>query len=674
MDDAEPGYFPAIDGLRAVAVCAVLLFHAGHLRGGFLGVDAFFVISGFLITGLLLREIDRSGTVRLGEFWARRARRLLPALVLMLCVVTIWSLHFGTATERFALRADSLWGLSFLMNWHEITARHDYWTAFALQSPLTHLWSLAVEEQFYLVWPLVALAVASWARRPHRTMAIICATGAVLSFALMAALYDPAISTRVYEGTDTRVGAMMIGGLFATRPTRQLTWRVLHQSSRSVGTAAGAAAVTLSGGILWMFARADGSAAALFHGGFLAFAAAVGLLLATVTAVSSSTHVHRSMPENALRAVLSLRALRSVGRLSYGLYLWHWPIFLVLSPLRTGLTEWPLLALRLGVTWFVALLSYHLVERPARLGLQRLPRWVTAPAAGFAIGVAAVVAVSVALPQTGAAALDVQLITGATRIAASSQPSPLLDPPTSTPNDSPVTRSQPTISSQPPLPPKRGVVHTIAMFGDSVAETTEPGIAAAFLPSGIALVRGSLAGVGLVNQPGYGEFPHIIDVIAASHPQIVVIQLSTWDAAAGGDRQFAALAALHDIVSAANAQLVILPVPPMRSDQTVAGVDALADAAVRAAATWPDDIEFLDSRIVWGQRYSADLNGDHVPERMWDGVHLCASGAAMVGAWLVGEIAARFDGVTAMPPASWVNGLWLNDPAYNSPPGACAPV
>ncbi len=663
-----------------MAVCAVLLFHAGHLEGGFLGVDTFFVISGFLITGLLLREIDRSTTVRLGEFWARRARRLLPALAIMLCVVTFWSVRWGTAPERLALRGDTLWGLSFLMNWHEIVAHHNYWTAFALQSPLTHLWSLAVEEQFYLVWPVVALAIACWARRPHRTMATVCATGAVLSFVLMAVLYDPASSTRVYEGTDTRVGAMMIGGLFATRSARHLVRHVVQHRSRCARAATGVTILVLSGSIVWAFARADGSSAVLFYGGFAAFASAVGLLLAAVTtssedpqAIPLSTTRNWS-PLGAVRAALSLRALRSIGRISYGLYLWHWPIFVVLTPLRTGLTAWPLLTLRLTVTWVVALASYHLVERPARLGLQRLPRWMTAPAAALAVGAAAVFAITVALPQRGAAALDAALITGATHRATQPTPTPLAD--TGRSNFAAISEPQPSATSSllPPPQATRGVVHTVAMFGDSVAETTEPGVAAAFLPSGVTLVRGSLAGVGLVNQPGYGEFPHIITLINASHPQIVIIQLSTWDASFGGDRQFAALASLHDIVAAAHAQLVILPVPPMRSDQTVAGVDVLADAAIRVASAWPDDVVFLDSRVVWGQGYSADLNGDHVPERMWDGVHLCASGAAMVGAWLVGEIAARFDGVTPTPPALWINGSWVNDPAYNTPPGACARV
>jgi peptidoglycan/LPS O-acetylase OafA/YrhL len=261
----------------------------------------------------------------------------------MVCVVTLWSIRYGTPSERLALHGDTLWSLSFLMNWHEVAAAHDYWSAFALQSPLTHLWSLAVEEQFYLVWPLVAIAVARFARRPQRTMFIVCSVGTVASFALMAALYDAHASTRVYEGTDARIGAMLIGGLCATNTVRSFIARLATSAKQRLSTVLGFALALASLGVLWMYAHAHGSDGWLFRGGFLLFSLAIGLVISSITV---ATEHQTGLVRSRLVAALSLRPLRSIGRLSYGLYLWHWPIFLALSPARTGLSEWPLLALR----------------------------------------------------------------------------------------------------------------------------------------------------------------------------------------------------------------------------------------------------------------------------------------------------------------------------------------
>ena len=149
---------PALDGLRGAAVAGVLLFHAGHLRGGYLGVDVFFVLSGFLITSLLLAEGARTGTVALGAFWARRARRLLPALLAVLAFVAVYSLVVASAAERTTIRGDGLATLGYFANWRAIFSGTDYWALFRSPSPLEHTWSLAIEEQFYLVWPLLLVA------------------------------------------------------------------------------------------------------------------------------------------------------------------------------------------------------------------------------------------------------------------------------------------------------------------------------------------------------------------------------------------------------------------------------------------------------------------------------------------------------------------------------------
>ena len=202
---------PALDGLRGAAVAGVLLFHAGHLRGGYLGVDAFFVLSGFLITSLLLAEGARTGTVALGAFWARRARRLLPALLAVLAFVAVYSLVVASAAERTTIRGDGLATLGYFANWRAIFSGTDYWALFGSPSPLEHTWSLAIEEQFYLVWPLLLVAITA---APRRVLALAGGL-AIASFVWMQVLYDPASPSRVYFGTDTRLASILIGAALA---------------------------------------------------------------------------------------------------------------------------------------------------------------------------------------------------------------------------------------------------------------------------------------------------------------------------------------------------------------------------------------------------------------------------------------------------------------------------
>jgi peptidoglycan/LPS O-acetylase OafA/YrhL len=157
-------HVPALDGLRAAAVVAVLLFHAGHLRGGFLGVDLFFALSGFLITSLLLRDAEHGG-IHLVEFWGRRFRRLLPAVFVLIAVVALGAWFLGTPAELDGVRRTGGWALAYMANWHFITQADGYWVSFDQPSMFDHLWSLAIEEQFYVVWPLVVLAVWKFSQR-----------------------------------------------------------------------------------------------------------------------------------------------------------------------------------------------------------------------------------------------------------------------------------------------------------------------------------------------------------------------------------------------------------------------------------------------------------------------------------------------------------------------------
>ena len=217
------GYVPALDGIRAVAVLGVMLYHGGAplSAGGFLGVNMFFVLSGFLITSLLLGEWARRLTIRLGQFWARRARRLLPALLLLLAAVAVYTRFVATPGEFASLRLDSFATLFYVANWHFIVGGSTYFAQSAQPSPLSHMWSLSIEEQFYIVWPPVVLGLLHVGRRlrPSRQLWPVLAAalaGALASAAAMRWDYvHHASVTRMYEGTDTRCQDILVGAVLA---------------------------------------------------------------------------------------------------------------------------------------------------------------------------------------------------------------------------------------------------------------------------------------------------------------------------------------------------------------------------------------------------------------------------------------------------------------------------
>jgi peptidoglycan/LPS O-acetylase OafA/YrhL len=380
--DAEPGlaHEPALDGLRGVAVAAVVAFHLGHLEGGFLGVDLFFVLSGFLITSLLLTEARWRGRVDLRRFWARRARRLLPALLVMLVGVAVLLMAFTPDGDRPRFRGDALATLGYAANWERLAGDLTYWDIFTQPSPLAHTWSLAIEEQFYLLWPLVALAVWRWRPRSgasHRArrLGAIAVGAALTSLVLLGLTYSPVDTSRAYFGTDTRIGATLGGAALATvvagRARRQ------GRPSAALDVAAALALVVIG----WSLATVDGQGAWYYRGG-------LGILiLASLVVIGATT----GGPPGLVARVLSWRPLCLLGIVSYGVYLWHWPVIVYATEERLGVGGWRLDAIRILVTLGVAILSYRLVERPIRRGTWRRPRvrWAW-PATAGAIGVALV--------------------------------------------------------------------------------------------------------------------------------------------------------------------------------------------------------------------------------------------------------------------------------------------
>lgn len=349
------GYLPALDGLRALAVLAVLFYHADvlWLPGGFLGVEVFFVVSGFLITSLLLSEYRASNSVNLLQFWRRRARRLLPALFALLFAVMVYAVVF-LPEEVASLRADLVASFAYVTNWYLIAAQQSYFETMGRPSLLRHLWSLAVEEQFYLLWPLIFAFLL--VRFKSRTAMLLLMLGATISALWMGALYQPDTDpSRIYYGTDTRAAGLLIGAALAFVVRRGSQVRVSLARRWLLDLVGIAALGALVAATLFM-SEFDPF---LYQGGMLLVAAFSALVIATAIAPNSPL----------LGGVLGFGVLRWIGLRSYSLYLWHWPVFMVTRPqLDTTLEGTPLLALRFVLTFALAELSYRLVETPIRTG------------------------------------------------------------------------------------------------------------------------------------------------------------------------------------------------------------------------------------------------------------------------------------------------------------------
>jgi peptidoglycan/LPS O-acetylase OafA/YrhL/lysophospholipase L1-like esterase len=379
---------PGLDGLRALAVVAAMAFHADLLPGGFLGVDLFFVVSGFLITDLLLEDAASEGRVRLGRFWARRVRRLGPALLLVLVVVLVWAYVAATPSMAQTTTQQLGWSLAYLANWFALFGDVGYWGADAAKTPLNHLWSLAIEEQFYVVWPLV-VAAATAARRTRHLLGAVTLGGLVASGAWQWWAADHAGTDRAYLGTDTRAVALLVGCAIAVLVTgrRPRPGLAAHDRGRPVATGAWDVAVVAAVAWLgWWWLTADLADRSLYHGWLASCSVAAGVLVVAVVNRRTAWYSR----------ALSAPPLVWIGRRSYSLYLWHWPIWVMVSPTATGLSGAGLWAVRLGLTAVAATASYAWVEQPIRRGWGSGRRLVTVGG----VAVAAMAVAVVVLPPT----------------------------------------------------------------------------------------------------------------------------------------------------------------------------------------------------------------------------------------------------------------------------------
>lgn len=391
-------YDAPLDGIRAVAVLAVMIYHGflGWGTGGFLGVDVFFALSGYLITTLLIREHNSTGGIDLRGFWYRRARRLLPALFALMAYVAVYGAFLAGPETLATLRRDGLATLAYAANWNFIASGQSYFDQFQDPSPLRHMWSLAIEEQWYLLWPVI-VSIGLRRRSPTwRGWVVALACLAVGSAVLMAVLTPAAGDTsRSYYGTDTRAQTLLVGAALAFLLHRR---RGLQDESLSGSTATVLGTAAL-GVLLGFILAVDDTDRFMYRGGFLLVAGVSSVLVACVTA---------DVAGNAIRGLFGCAPLPAIGRLSYGLYLWHWPVYLTLTPDRVDIGSNRLFVVRFCASFLAAAVSYRLVERPLR-GIVVPWRRLGAGAGG----VAGALVVALLLATTMPAAGDEQVFTSA---------------------------------------------------------------------------------------------------------------------------------------------------------------------------------------------------------------------------------------------------------------------
>ena len=652
-----------------MAVLAVLAFHFGvpGAGGGYLGVDVFFVLSGFLITGLLLAEHERTGGIGVRRFWARRGRRLLPGLLTMLAAVALWAV----TTRAASVRTDAVATLAYVANWRFVLAHQGYFAQFGPPSPLLHTWSLAIEEQFYVLWPLVVLPViARWGVRGVRNVAV---AGAAASAAVCAALAAAgAGSARLYYGTDTRAQAILIGAALAAAMAMR------GPASRRTPRLGLFGAI----GVMWAFHSLGGSSPVLYRGGFTAVALATAAVVAGVVA----------RPRTLVARTLSARPLRGLGLVSYELYLWHWPVLLAVTRTRTGLTGPALLGARVAATGVLAVTCFALIDQPMRARHRRARRLVprlVVPGAAVVAMTAAVAAVGAAVappPATFAAAAvaKVALAAGAPAGGGPVRPArarlaATVRAPSATPASAPsASAPSPAVggSAGGSAPTGPGPVRAV-LLGDSVALTLGDGLLDRQAGSGVEVVDGGLIGCGVMGAgtvrvggaasavvPGCANWEAgWRGLVAQVRPAVAAVLVGRWevvDRVIGGqwshigDPRFDAVlsAQLDRAIAAASstgARVVLLTAPYYAGlerpdggtwpEDDPARVDRF-NALVRAAAARSTaDVRVVDLCAMADPdgRYAPVLDG--VAARRADGVHFTEAGADLLAPAVLSALA-----------------------------------
>lgn len=627
---------PGLDGLRGAALAGMLFFHGGFAwaKGGYLSVSTFFTLSGFLISGLLVHERAARGAIDLGRFWSRRFRRIVPALLAALLGTALYAALLSDSDQLGRVRADALAALGYVANWRFILSGQNYEDLFAAPSPVLHFWSLAVEEQFYLFFPLVVAGVL--ALTPGRRRGLVMVLGGLIAGSVALSLRFNHDHTRVYYGTDTRIAEILLGALLAiwvAGPGADLAVR--RRPTLAVG------GLVAGGAALFAWSAVAQTNHWLYVGGFTAYGLLSTLLVAAAVAPGP------------MRSVLRFAPLRWLGLGSYGVYLYHWPIFLWLSPERTGLSLIPLFAVRLAVTIPVAFASYHLLEQPIRRGA--LPGWRALAATLMAATVTAFALVVATVTPAAPSRLVAEPTTpgqGTTR------PSTLL-----------LGGLERTATAADPL--------RVLVVGDSVSYDAEPGVLAILRATGAAAATAANAlGFGLTS--GTWDWRHEwARLVAERRPELVVAFFGGWDegfmAKEGTEAYGRLLDEVVAVLTAGGAKLLLLGMPVTVNRAGVPFPRIVPNAFRAATARHESTVGFLDldPAISPGGRYTAYLDGPAGRERVrkMDGTHLCPSGSARIGRAIFDAVAASW--ALPAPPAEWRAGDWALDPRFDNPHGAC---
>ncbi|EOP46160.1 acyltransferase family protein [Bacillus cereus] len=349
-------YMVGLDSLRGLAILGVILYHINFnwMPGGFLGVTVFFVLSGYLITDILAIEWKNNKRIDLKKFWLSRARRLLPGMLIMLIVTLAWITIFHSSL-LVKMQGDSLAALLYFSNWWYIYHKLSYFDSFSQLSPLNHFWSLAVEEQFYVVWPFVISLGFYYIKKQSRMILFIC-LGAIASALAMAILYEPGTDpSRIYYGTDTRAFSLLIGAALALIwPSSRLASKIIPQARLILDIIGGVALII----ILTMFWKTNQYEPFLYRGGMVLLSIATALLVANL-----------AHPASRIAQFLRFRPLRWMGVRSYGIYLWHYPIITLTTPkVNTGEFSFTRAILQFLLIIIVAQISWKFIENPIRKG------------------------------------------------------------------------------------------------------------------------------------------------------------------------------------------------------------------------------------------------------------------------------------------------------------------
>ena len=682
----RPGHVPALDGYRGLGLIGMLLYHHGvpWAQGAIFMVSTFFTMSGFLITTLLIHERVNNGRIDLRAFWARRFRRLLPAAIAALSMVVLFGAVFADQTQRAGLRTDVLAAFAYVANWRFILSGTAYLDAVSSPSPVLHFWSLAIEEQFYLLFPILVIAIVG--RRRQATSSAAAADSSLVRRRLFVSLATLLVITvslpfvfemtqnRIYLGTDTRAPEILVGCLLAVffwgrhRLGDQLADGLLR---RVIRVAAPIALV----GALGMWVVVPKTAPWIYRGGFAAYAA--------VSAVLVIACLDRS---NVVAGVFSMTWLRWLGERAYGIYLIHFPLFMVLTPGSTGLGPWALFVVRIGISVALAAFMYRHLEAPLRQGrpLFGQPLHRLASVAVASVLVTLVITTHRAEPGTisvvAAGADSLRVPRSATRNTAPVAPVAPVVTPSSTAAPSSTVPTAPPGGLVPVAMTKPSRRLRMMLVGDSSAlflgyalddwsrrngvfSVADYGLMGCpLVTAGTELMNGFEAGF----DPKCAEWPQIwSNGIQETKPDLIVVGAAFHDIV---DRRLAPDAAVQhigqpefdavlteayrrlvDLLSAAHVPILWLDNPPVRAgqnqpdhrldvpDNDPARMDR-ANQLIRQLAAERSDVTV----VPYSSFFLTWPGGPFDPRLREDGLHVDFEGRAIVANWLSAELLATY--------------------------------